>query len=62
VDSKKALQHENRININDKDEVLYWARLFGVSEEELRTTMQRVGDTVDAVAAALEEGKTNRAA
>jgi hypothetical protein len=60
--NEQVLRNENRININDYDEVAYWARLFGVSEEQLLITVQRVGDSVEAVATELEEGKRDKAA
>ena len=32
-----------RIDINDNDEVSYWTKELGVSEEQLRATVQSVG-------------------
>jgi hypothetical protein len=46
----KRPQDGNRINLNEPYEVRYWTRVFGVSEEELRDTVRRVGNSVDAVA------------
>ena len=40
----------NRINLNDQDEVAYWSKLFGVSEAELRATVDRVGPYVEDIA------------
>ena len=46
---KKGPQDRNRININEKYEVDYWKNKLGVSEEELRSAVQRVGPSADAV-------------
>ena len=46
---KKGPQDRTRININEKYEVDYWKNKFGVSEEELRAAVQRVGPSADAV-------------
>jgi len=46
---KKGPQDRTRININEKDEVDYWKNKLGVSEEELRSAVQRAGPSADAV-------------
>ena len=45
----------NGINVNDKNEVAYWSKLFGVSEHELRATIERVGPYIEDVARDLGE-------
>ena len=44
----------NRINLNDKYELAYWSRTFGVTEDELRAAVERVGNSVEDVALELE--------
>ena len=39
----------DRINVNEDYEVQDWARKFGVSKEELRSAVAKVGDRADAV-------------
>ena len=51
----KGHDARNRINVRDKDEVAYWSKLFGVSEEELRATVERVGPYVEDIALELTE-------
>jgi Protein of unknown function (DUF3606) len=47
--TKGGSQDRNRIDVNEKYEVQHWAKKFGVSEEELRAAVQRVGPTAAAV-------------
>jgi hypothetical protein len=47
--TKRSAQDRSRINVNEKYELEYWKKKFGVSEEELRKAVQRVGPSVDAV-------------
>lgn len=42
-------QDAARINLNEDYEVRYWTEELGVSEEELRQAVQRVGSTSKAV-------------
>lgn len=44
-----------RINVNEDYEVAYWTRVFGVSEEKLRETVERVGVMAADVQAELEK-------
>ncbi|MEO8205238.1 MAG: DUF3606 domain-containing protein [Chthoniobacterales bacterium] len=39
-----------RINVNDSVDLKYWAKRLGVSEKELRDTVERIGPAADAVA------------
>jgi len=52
ADDKKqrGSQDLNRINLNEPYEVKYWTKIFGVSEEELRDAVRRVGNSVDDIA------------
>ncbi|WP_426284968.1 DUF3606 domain-containing protein [Luteibacter sp. E-22] len=42
-----------RININEEYELRYWTKELGVSEEQLRTSVKRVGPMADDVRADL---------
>lgn len=39
----------DRINVNEDYEVQYWSKELGVTPEQLREAVERVGPTVDAV-------------
>jgi hypothetical protein len=45
----KGPQDRNRINLNERYELDYWKQKFGVSEEELRGAVERVGNSAEAV-------------
>ena len=47
----------NRINVDDKYELAYWSKLLGISQEELRSIVARVGDAVETVALEIENRK-----
>ena len=47
--SNRGGSDRNRINVDQDYEVRDWAKKFGVSEQELRQAVQRVGDRADAV-------------
>jgi len=47
--TKKGPQDQARINIHEKYELDYWSKKFRISEEELRSIVERVGTSVDAV-------------
>ena len=55
ADDKSNVGGEDRKRINpDEDyEVQYWSEKFGVSREELKNTVERVGPMSDDVAKAL---------
>lgn len=38
-----------RIDINDPNEVSNWTKAFGVSAAELKTAVEKVGDSAEAV-------------
>jgi Protein of unknown function (DUF3606) len=48
---------QDRINIDAKDELEYWSKLLGVSEDELRAVVWRVGNSVEAVALEVDKKK-----
>jgi hypothetical protein len=41
--TNRGPQDRLRININERYEVQYWTEKFGVSEEQLRNAVNRVG-------------------
>jgi Protein of unknown function (DUF3606) len=47
--SKRGQQDRNRINLNEDYEVQYWCEKFGVSPEQLRQAVQKVGSSPAAV-------------
>ncbi|MFC3070265.1 DUF3606 domain-containing protein [Phenylobacterium soli] len=48
--SKRGGQDRDRINMGEDYEVRYWTDKFGVSEDELRDAVDKVGDRARAVA------------
>jgi len=44
--SYRGQQDRRRINVDEPPEVRYWTAAFGVSEEELRSLIKRVGPMV----------------
>lgn len=47
--TKKTQQDRSRIDFDEEHELEYWTKRLGVSKEELRDAVQRVGNTVEAV-------------
>ena len=47
--TKKIPQDANRISLTDPDEVRYWRRKFGCTENLLRRAVGAVGDSASAV-------------
>jgi hypothetical protein len=47
--TKKGNQDRERINIQKQHEVEYWTNRLGVSEDELRDAVKRVGPMVEDV-------------
>jgi hypothetical protein len=47
--SKKGPQNRDRINISEEYEVRYWSKKFGVTPDQLRATVRKVGNTTEAV-------------
>jgi hypothetical protein len=43
--TKRGSQDRTRINLDEKYEVAYWTQKLGVSEEELRAAVGRVGNS-----------------
>lgn len=47
--SNRGSPDRNRINVSEDYEVRDWAKKLGVSEDELRQAVAKVGDRADAV-------------
>jgi len=47
--SKPGGQDRTRINVNEPYELRDWAKKFGVSPEQVKAAVQKVGDQADAV-------------
>jgi hypothetical protein len=47
--TKKGPQDRSCISVNEKYELEYWSKRFGVSEDALRSAVKQVGNSVEAV-------------
>jgi hypothetical protein len=47
--SKKGMQDRTRINTSEDYELRYWSEKFGVSRDELKAAVNKVGNSVSAV-------------
>ena len=47
--AKRGSQDRNRINMNEDYEVKYWTHHLGVSREELKRAVEKVGNSAAAV-------------
>ena len=52
-DKSKTVADRRRINVNEDYECRYWSEKFGISADELKRTVERVGPMADDVARAL---------
>ena len=52
----RGAQDRSRINTDQEHEVRYWTKELGVSEEQLRQAVQRVGSSADKVREHLRQG------
>jgi hypothetical protein len=41
--SKRGKQDRDRINVSEDHELRYWTQKFGVSQDELKSAVQKVG-------------------
>jgi diaminopimelate decarboxylase len=48
---KRGPQDASRINVNEEWELRHWTAKFGVTADELKEAVKKVGVTVDAVSA-----------
>jgi diaminopimelate decarboxylase len=49
--NKRGPQDASRINVNEDWELKHWTRKLGVTEDELKAAVKKVGVNVDAVSA-----------
>jgi hypothetical protein len=49
MSTKKATPDRSKITADDKDEIKYWAKHFGVTPEELHSVIDTVGNSAAAV-------------
>jgi hypothetical protein len=47
--SKNGMQDRTRINTGEDYELRYWSEKFGVSQDRLKSAVQKVGNSVSAV-------------
>jgi hypothetical protein len=47
--SKKGVQDRTRINTSEDYELRYWSEKFGVSHDQLKAAVKKVGNSVAAV-------------
>jgi hypothetical protein len=58
--SKKGPQDRSRINTSEGHEVRYWSQKFGVSPEELKAAVRKVGNSAKAVENELKAGAASQ--
>lgn len=51
--NNKGPQDRSRISLTEDYEVRYWSKKFGISKDELKAVVNKVGHSVRAVEAAL---------
>jgi hypothetical protein len=49
--NKRGPQDASRINVNEEWELRHWTQKFGVTEEELKAAVKKVGVNAEAVSA-----------
>ena len=54
-DKSKVAADRKRINVNEDYELRYWTEKFGVSADELKRVVERVGPMAEDVARALRK-------
>ena len=47
--TKKAVQDRTRINISEDYELRYWSKKLGVTQDQLKAAVKKVGNSVSAV-------------
>lgn len=47
--SKRGPQDRSRINVNQEHELQYWSQEFGVTADQLKEAVKKVGTTADKV-------------
>ena len=57
--NKTAPQDAQRVNVNQDHELRYWSQKFGVSTEQLKKVVGRVGPMADDVERAISGSKAD---
>jgi hypothetical protein len=52
--SKKGPQDSSRVNVHEPHELRYWTKRFGVTEEQLKKAVAKVGTSVKSVESELK--------
>jgi hypothetical protein len=52
--TKRGMQDRTRINTSEDYELRYWSEKFGVSQDQLKAAVNKVGNSVSAVEAELK--------
>jgi hypothetical protein len=47
--TKRGEPDRSRVNVHERYEVEYWTKKFGVTEQQLKQTVQKVGTSVESV-------------
>ena len=55
--TERGPQDRSRVNTQQDYELRYWAKEFGVTEEEVQQAVQRVGSSADKVREHLRRGQ-----
>jgi Protein of unknown function (DUF3606) len=58
--SKKGMQDRTRVNTSEDYEVRYWSEKFGVSRDQLKAAVNKVGNSVSAVEKELKAAESSR--
>ena len=58
--SKKGMQDRTRINTSEDYELRYWSEKFGVSRDQLKAAVNKVGNSVSAVEKELKAAESSR--
>lgn len=53
--TKKGPQDRARISLSERHEIRYWVEALGVTEDELRAVVEKVGNSASAVREALKK-------
>ena len=56
--SKTGHPDSDRINPQERYELEYWSRKFGISQQQLKDTIEKVGSSAEAVKKALGDNRT----
>ena len=58
--TKRGPRDRNKINVQEKYEIDYWSKKFGVTPDELRDAVKKVGPSAEAVERKLNVPREHR--